>query len=156
MILSPLIMLECCMEGCMRGCIIRYFPLAERTCFSQVDNWVNLMMVVDSGVKVYLDNRQISYAGWDGNVTGLVGWPTLPRGAPANIASPDPDASGLLGSFNNLDTSRLYLGGGPEDEVLTNDQYVGSREQQIGGSGGSLEPPGASSYAPPYRLYGVF
>ena len=109
----------------MRGCIIRYFPLAERTCFSQVDNWVNLMMVVDSGVKVYLDNRQISYAGWDGNVTGLVGWPTLPRGAPANIASPDPDASGLLGSFNNLDPGRLYLGGGPEDEVSTNDQYVG-------------------------------
>ena len=37
------------------------------------------------------------------------------------------------------------------------------REQQIGGSGGSLEPPRplleppwASSYAPPYRLYGVF
>jgi hypothetical protein len=39
-----------------------------------VDNWVNLMMVVDSGVKVYLDNRQISYADWSGNVTGLVGW----------------------------------------------------------------------------------
>ena len=109
----------------MRGCIIRYFP------FSQVDNWVNLMMVVDSGVKVYLDNRQISYAGWDGNVTGLVGFDrtSLPptRGA-SNIASPDPDASGLLGSFNNLDASRLYLGGGPADEVRTNDQYVGRME----------------------------
>ena len=42
---------------------------------------------------------------------------------------------------------------------------VPPREQQIGGSGGSLEPPGPlleppepllSSYAPPYRLYGVF
>ena len=32
----------------------------------------------------------------------------------------------------------------------------GASEQQIGGSGGSLEPPRASSYAPPYRLYGVF
>jgi hypothetical protein len=40
---------------------------------------------------------------------------------------------------------------------------VGCREQQMGGSGGSLEPPGplsctplASSHAPPYRVYGVF
>ena len=40
---------------------------------------------------------------------------------------------------------------------------VPAREQHIGGSGGSREPPGplsltpwASSYAPPYRLYGVF
>jgi hypothetical protein len=33
---------------------------------------------------------------------------------------------------------------------------VRSGEQQIGGSGGSLEPPGASSCAPSYRLYGVF
>ena len=40
--------------------------------------------------------------------------------------------------------------------------YVASREKQIGGSGGSLEPPGplswtpwASSYAPSYRLHSV-
>jgi hypothetical protein len=36
---------------------------------------------------------------------------------------------------------------------------VCDREKEIRGSGVSLEPPGASSkssYAPPYRLYGVF
>ena len=36
------------------------------------------------------------------------------------------------------------------------DAIVQRREQQTGGSGGSLEPPWASSYTPPYRLYGVF
>jgi hypothetical protein len=33
---------------------------------------------------------------------------------------------------------------------------VGTREREIGGPGGSLEPPAcASSYAPPYQFYGV-
>ena len=32
---------------------------------------------------------------------------------------------------------------------------AGARETQIGGSGGSLEPPGPFSCAPPYRSYGI-
>ena len=73
-----------------------------------------------------------------------------------------------LSSDNGKTWPRKHLlwKGGTGYTVL---QYVGNdtaavfyREQRIGGSGGSLEPPGllleppgASSYAPPCRLYGV-
>jgi hypothetical protein len=34
--------------------------------------------------------------------------------------------------------------------------WCASGEQQRGGSGESLEPPGPPSHTPPYRVYGVF
>ena len=52
---------------------------------------------------------------------------------------------------------------GPGQQIVVNANgqqmsvVVPDREKPIGGSGGSLEPPGPqTAYAPPYRLYGVF
>ena len=57
---------------------------------------------------------------------------------------------------------KAQLDGAGIPYLYTSGNHAG-RNRQIGGSGGSLEPPGplleppaGSSYAHPYRLYGVF
>ena len=98
---------------------------------------------------------------WADSSLFLAGWPSL-LGRPNTFVARQPDLFVYLGdniygdtiSMDDLRMKYAKLRHAQEEQGMCD--WVRAREKDIGGSGGSLEPPCmASSYAPPYRLYGV-